>query len=75
QVHRTTQTILNIEEKLLKGKFINTDETIIITGGIPIAARSAANFVKLHKCDGSMKELIKIQEEQFKEDLGPALIS
>jgi hypothetical protein len=66
---------LNIEEKLLKGKFINTDETIIITGGIPIAARSAANFVKLHKCDGSMKELIKIQEEQFKEDLGPALIS
>lgn len=73
QVNRTTNTIMNIEDELLKQGFIKPDETIVITGGIPIAARSTANFVKLHRCDGSMKELIKLQEERFKEGLGPAL--
>lgn len=75
QVHRTTQTMMNIEEKLLELGIIEEGETIVITGGIPIAARSSPNFVKLHKCDGSMKELIKVQEERFKADLGPTLVT
>lgn len=73
QIHRTTQTILNIEEELKRLKFIEEGETIIISGGIPIAARTAPNFVKIHKCDGSMKELVQIQEERFKDELGPTL--
>jgi len=75
KVHRTTNTLINIEEEIIKLGFVNLRDTIIITGGIPIAARSNANFVKLHKCDGSLKELVKIQEEKFKEDLGPTLVS
>lgn len=75
KVHRTTNTIISMEEELISLGWIEPNETIIITGGIPIAARSSANFVKMHKCDGSMKELIKIQEEMFKKDLGPSLIN
>lgn len=74
-VHRTTQTIVNVEERLIESGFIEPGETIVITGGIPIAARSTANFIKVHKCDGSMKELIKIQEERFKDNLGPTLVN
>ncbi len=74
-VHRTTQTIMNVEEELIRQGLIEIGDTIVITGGIPIAARSSPNFVKLHKCDGSMKELIKFQEERFKADLGPTLVS
>ena len=51
------------------------EQVSVITGGIPIAARSTANFVKLHKCDGSLKELVQIQDERFREDLGPTLVS
>jgi pyruvate kinase len=75
QVHRTTNTLINIEEEIIRLGLIKLNDTVIITGGIPLAARSAANFVKLHKCDGSMKEQVKIQEESFKEDLGPALVT
>lgn len=67
QVQRTTQTIMNIEDHLIEDGFVKKGETIVITGGIPIAARSTANFLKVHKCDGSMKEHIKIQDERFKE--------
>jgi len=75
KVNRTTNTIMNIEEELLELGFIQPNETIVIAGGIPIAARSSANFIKLHKCDGSMKEQIKVQEERLKEGLGPAWCS
>ncbi len=74
-VHRTTQTIVNVEEALIEQKYIEPGDTIVITGGIPIAARSTANFLKVHKCDGSMKELIKIQEERFNESLGPSFVA
>ncbi|MBT6842882.1 MAG: pyruvate kinase [Candidatus Melainabacteria bacterium] len=75
RVQRTTQTIMNIEDHLIKEGFIEKGETIVITGGIPIAARSTANFIKVHKCDGSMKEQIKTQEERFKDNLGPSLVN
>ncbi len=74
-VHRTTQTIVNVEEALIAQGYVESGDTIVITGGIPIAARSTANFLKVHKCDGSMKELIKIQEERFNESLGPSFVS
>jgi hypothetical protein len=74
-VHRTTQTIVNVEEALIAQGYVESGDTIVITGGIPIAARSTANFLKVHKCDGSMKELIKIQEERFNENLGPSYVS
>lgn len=75
KVHRTTNTMVNIEEELIELEIVEPNDTVIITGGIPIAARSSANFVKLHKCDGSLKELVKIQDERFKEDLGPTLVT
>ncbi len=75
RIHSTTQTFINIEEDLLAAGVIEQGETILITGGLPIAARSAVNFIKLHKCDGSLKELVKIQEEQYKASLGPTLVS
>lgn len=74
RIHSTTQTIINIEEDLVAEGVIDSGETVIITGGLPIAARSSVNFVKIHKCDGSLKELMKIQEEQFKAALGPTLV-
>lgn len=74
-VNRTTQTLINIEEELVKLGKVDPCETIVITGGLPLAARSAVNFVKLHKCDGSMQELVKIQEEQCKVALGPTLVN
>ncbi len=74
-VHRTTQTIMNIEEDLIKKKLVEPNDTIVITGGIPIAARSTANFLKVHKCDGSMQELMKIQEERFNASLGPSFVN
>lgn len=74
KVHRTTNTIMNIEEDLKERGMVENNDTILITGGIPIAARSTSNFLKIHKCDNSMKELIKVQEERFKKDLGPALV-
>lgn len=75
KVHRTTNTMVNIEEELIELGIVELNDTVIITGGIPIAARSSANFVKLHKCDGSLKELVKIQDERFKADLGPTLVT
>ena len=75
KVHRTTNTMINVEEELIQHGYVAHGDTIIITGGIPIAARSNANFVKLHKCDGSLKELVAIQSEKFKEDLGPSLVN
>ena len=73
KVHRTTNTMMNVEEEIIQRGFVAHNDTVIITGGIPIAARSTANFVKLHKCDGSLKELVKVQDEKFKEGLGPTL--
>ena len=75
KVNRTTNTLVNIEEELINLGIVEPNDTVIITGGIPLAARSSANFVKLHKCDGSLREILKIQEEKFKVDLGPTLVS
>lgn len=60
-VQKTTQTLINIEDELKEYGLVEEGETIVITGGLPIAARTSANFVKLHKCDGSMRDLVSRQ--------------
>lgn len=56
QVDHTTTTIANLEDQLIKQGMIQEGETIIIAGGLPIAARSEANFIKLHTCNGTMRK-------------------
>lgn len=73
RVESTTQTMINLEEELISQGIVQPGETIIITGGLPIAARSSANFVKMHQCDGSMKELIKVRQDDVIKDLGPTI--
>jgi pyruvate kinase len=72
QVQQTTQTIYNIENHLIEEGLVEQDETIIITGGLPIAARGPSNFVKVHKCDGSIheKSIKKLSIENTRK-LGP----
>ena len=36
-----------VEDTLLKKGFVQAKDKLIITGGLPIAARGPANFVKL----------------------------
>ena len=59
--------------RLIKEGFVEQGETIVMSGGLPIAARSSANFVKLHRCDGSLKKLKDIQAKDKTKDLGPQL--
>jgi pyruvate kinase len=75
KVDRTTQTMINVENELIEHGIVKLGDTILITGGIPIAARSVPNFIKIHKCDGSIQELVKVQEERFRKDLGPTCVT
>ncbi len=75
-VQKTTQTLINIEDELKEYGLVEEGETIVITGGLPIAARTSANFVKLHKCDGSMAKLVEeyyIKAQEPRTNLGPTL--
>ncbi|MBI3590186.1 MAG: pyruvate kinase [Candidatus Melainabacteria bacterium] len=48
-----TETMMNLVEKtLLEHGLIKKGEIVIVTGGLPIAARGESNFVKIHKCEG-----------------------
>jgi pyruvate kinase len=40
-------TLAMVEKTLLEKKFVKPGENLVITGGLPIAARGPANFVKL----------------------------
>lgn len=73
EVQQTTETIYNIERYLIDQQLIEEGETVIVTGGLPIAARGPSNFVKLHKCDGSIKELKEISKELNAKKLGPTI--
>ena len=76
-VQHTTKTIINLEEILLEQGLVQPGETIILTGGLPIAARSSANFIKLHQCNGSLKKLVEVthagEDLPTDRDLGPTL--
>ena len=73
EVQQTTETIYNLERHLIEQGLVEEGETVIVTGGLPIAARGPSNFVKLHKCDGSIKELKQISKEINSRKLGPTM--
>jgi pyruvate kinase len=47
EVSDSESTLAMVEETLLKRGMVASGDNIVITGGLPIAARGAANFVKL----------------------------
>lgn len=48
-----TEAMMNLVEKsLLEKNVVAPGDSIIVTGGLPIAARGESNFVKIHKCEG-----------------------
>jgi pyruvate kinase len=47
EVSDSESTLAMVEETLLKTGLVATKDNVVITGGLPIAARGAANFVKL----------------------------
>lgn len=47
EVSDSESTLAMVEETLLKKGFVGPGDSVVITGGLPIAARGPANFVKL----------------------------
>ncbi|MBI1857694.1 MAG: pyruvate kinase [Candidatus Melainabacteria bacterium] len=48
-----TEAMMGIVEKaLLDAKMVELGDTVVITAGMPIAARGDTNFIKIHKCEG-----------------------
>lgn len=48
-----TETMMYLVEKTLMEKgFVKKGDLVIVTGGLPIAARGESNFMKIHKCEG-----------------------
>ena len=47
EVSDSESTLALVEDTLLKKNFVSAKDNVIITGGLPIAARGPANFVKL----------------------------
>jgi len=46
-----TETMMNLVEKTLFDlSLIKLGDIIIVTGGLPIAARGESNFIKIHRC-------------------------
>ncbi len=49
EVSDSEATLALVEEKLLDSGIVSHGDSLVITGGLPIAARGAANFVKLSR--------------------------
>ena len=50
---KDTETMMYLVEKTLMEKgFIKKGDLVIVTGGLPIAARGESNFMKIHRCEG-----------------------
>ena len=48
-----TETMMKLVEKTLMGHgLIKKSDLVIVTGGLPIAARGESNFIKIHRCEG-----------------------
>ncbi|OGI19462.1 MAG: pyruvate kinase [Candidatus Melainabacteria bacterium RIFCSPHIGHO2_02_FULL_34_12] len=48
-----TEAMMNLVEKtLIEHKLVKKGDIVIVTGGLPIAARGESNFIKIHKCEG-----------------------
>jgi pyruvate kinase len=73
EVEETTNTIYNIEKHLIKGGYVDHGDSVVITGGLPLAARGVSNFIKIHKCDGSILELKQYSKALQDKKLGPSI--
>ena len=51
-VEDTEAMMYLVEKTLLENNLIKTGDIIIVTGGLPIAARGESNFMKIHRCEG-----------------------
>ena len=51
-VHDTETMMKLVEKTLFKNKLIKKGDIVIVTGGLPIAARGESNFIKIHRCEG-----------------------
>lgn len=51
EVHDTETMMKLVEKTLFKHKLIKKGDIVIVTGGLPIAARGESNFVKIHRCE------------------------
>lgn len=48
-----TETMMYLVEKtLMEKELIKKGDLVIVTGGLPIAARGESNFMKIHRCEG-----------------------
>ena len=48
-----TETMMFLVEKtLMERGFVKKGDLVIVTGGLPIAARGESNFIKIHRCEG-----------------------
>jgi len=48
-----TETMMKLVEKTLMGHgLVKKGDLVIVTGGLPIAARGESNFIKIHRCEG-----------------------
>ncbi len=48
-----TETMMKLVEKtLIENEIVKHGDIVIVTGGLPIAARGESNFVKIHRCEG-----------------------
>ena len=51
-VYNTEEMMKLVEKTLVKNKLVKKGDIVIVTGGLPIAARGESNFIKIHKCKG-----------------------
>ena len=50
---KDTETMMYLVEKtLMENNFVKKGDLVIVTGGLPIAARGESNFMKIHRCEG-----------------------
>lgn len=49
-VHDTETMMKLVEKTLLEHGLVKAGDIVIVTGGLPIAARGESNFIKIHKC-------------------------
>lgn len=52
EVNKTEEMMKVVEKAMLENGVVRKGDTIVITGGMPIAERGPSNFLKIHKCEG-----------------------
>jgi pyruvate kinase len=52
-VHDTETMMKLVEKTLIEHGLVKIGDIVVVTGGLPIAARGESNFIKIHKCEGN----------------------